>query len=1079
MEMIKIDYSKFREKYVNWVKTQLIGPPFYQDDSLYGIPPLDRYTTGILFPVVKGGEGIDPGYEANSLFSEEDDEAEEEEKGAAKPSEKRYRYMPPSSVGFSFFVHGEQISFQIQYSAVRYEREKKQGENGRYVTRSWNRIPLAEKEGNILNFDLNAIVLSQTENGNLPIKEALKFRQAVLEDNAVIDILGRPYADGWLVTVTLCNSALVSTDGTAEEWIDAKNQSSLFETSLSCSLGKGEVGTYPRVDPQLLSAEEQELELQYRHHHIYAIGHGGAVDWTLKEKRVNKIRTEFIPSVEVPHVTADVSESDGSILCLEALACCRKNLKSVTRRLSLFADQYGKWIEAREQEIAGFPSKEKDAAQRIVLRMDKALKRMKTGVAMIANDSCIAQAFEIANQAMLSQMMQHDKVLRNEKGADAYKWRPFQLAFILTALESAVNEDSLDRDRVDLIWFPTGGGKTEAYLGLVAFFIAWRRLTNPTSGGGTCVLMRYTLRLLTSQQYQRATRLVCALELIRQSHPELGKEPITIGMWVGQATSPNTCKQAHELIVKASRGKGEPPGKLVLDGCPWCRKPFKAPDNFHASPLKFNFFCTNPACDFVGDESGIIPCQVVDEALYAEPPTFLIATIDKFARLAWEERTNAFFGKGVNRPPELVIQDELHLISGALGSIAGLYEAALDTVLIHLGIRPKYIASTATIRMAEEQVKRLYGKSVSVFPPPGLDCDDSYFARTIPLDVRPGRLYLGYLAPALSRQQCMAPLASTLMAAPEALFGKGHIDQDALLEAWWTLTVYHGSLKGVGNSHNLFNVDIPRHFKRLKDEATALGFRIDRTPKQISQLTSVSTAQENAETFARLERKRTDELCLDAALATNMISVGLDVARLALMIVNGQPLTTAEYIQASSRVGRSQVPGIVFTNFYRDQARSLSHYENFKPFHESFYRFVEPTSITPYTFQSRRRALHAALVIAVRHGCPSLLKNNCAQAFDPENPAICKIIETLKLRCSFADKERANEIKRHIDRLAQEWQSEAAHCRSVKRQLDYCAPQNINNTNRLLHAHGDKIKGLWPTLNSMRNVEHTALLKPL
>ncbi len=467
----------------------------------------------------------------------------------------------------------------------------------------------------------------------------------------------------------------------------------------------------------------------------------------------------------------------------------------------------------------------------------------------------------------------------------------------------------------------------------------------------------------------------------------------------------------------------------------------------------------------------------MDDALYVDPPTFLIATIDKFARLAWEERTNSFFGMNINRPPELIIQDELHLISGALGSVAGIYEAALDTVLIHQGIRPKYIASTATIRMAQEQVRRLYGKSVAIFPPPGLNCDDSFFAKTIPLDLRPGRMYLGYLAPSLNRQQCMAPLAAALLAAPQILFGEGQVDQQILLEAWWTLVIYHGSLKGVGNSHNLFNVDVGNYFKRLVQEAKTQGILVDRNPRQVAQLTSVSTAEENARVFARLELSRENDQCLDAALATNMISVGLDVARLALMIINGQPLTTAEYIQASSRVGRSEVPGMVFANYYRDQARSLSHYENFRPYHESFYRFVEPTSITPYTFQSRRRALHAALVIALRHGCPHLLANNQAASFDPENPLTRQVIETLTRRCSQADKERGPEIKRHIERLVQEWKGQADHCRSVKRQLDYTAPQKINNTNRLLHNHDDKIKGLWPTLQSMRNVENIALLK--
>jgi ATP-dependent helicase YprA (DUF1998 family) len=522
-------------------------------------------------------------------------------------------------------------------------------------------------------------------------------------------------------------------------------------------------------------------------------------------------------------------------------------------------------------------------------------------------------------------------------------------------MESAIREDDDYRDIVDLIWFPTGGGKTEAYLGLIAFLIVWRRLTNPASGGGTTVLMRYTLRLLTAQQFARATRMICALELIRRNSPKLKNgAPITIGMWVGSATSPNRFEDAMKYVVQASNGNVGVLRSLVLENCPWCGTPFTASEGYSASETEFHFSCTNAACDFGRQDQGILPCNVVDEALYDEPPTLLIATIDKFARLAWDERANAFFCVDGNRAPELVIQDELHLIAGALGSVAGLYEAALDTVLTARGIRPKFIASTATIRMAEQQVKRLYGRSLAVFPPPGLSCDDSFFARTVPLDKRPGRMYVGYLAPMLDRQHCMAPLAAALLAAPEVIFEVGQEDRAELLDAWWTQVVYHGSLKGVGNSHNAFNIDVRDVVRRLNEERKQEAKEpITRLAARIAQLTSISSAEENANTFSRLEKLRDSPECLDTVLATNMVSVGLDVARLALMIVNGQPLTTAEYIQASSRVGRSEVPGLVFANYYRDQARSLSHYESFRPYHEAFYRFVEPTSVTPYTYQAR------------------------------------------------------------------------------------------------------------------------------
>ena len=653
---------------------------------------------------------------------------------------------------------------------------------------------------------------------------------------------------------------------------------------------------------------------------------------------------------------------------------------------------------------------------------------------------------------------------------------------MLTTLESTANEDNEFCDTVDLIWFPTGGGKTEAYLGLIAFQIALRRLHHSDTGGGTAVLMRYTLRLLTRDQFIRATRLICALELIRRERDYLGSAPITIGMWVGEATSPNTYLKAAELVKKAIAASEKP--ELVIDCCPWCGEDFVADRNYNSSTRRFHFLCRNADCGFGSSPDGVLPCNIVDEALYAEPPTMLVATIDKFARLAWEERANAFFGGEQHRPPELIIQDELHLIASALGSVAGLYEAAIDTVIQLRGVYPKYIASTATIRMADQQVKRLYGREVAVFPPPGLSCDDAYFARTVPLDQRPGRVYVGYLAPMLNRQKSLAPLAAALLLAPNMLFESDQHHRE-LLDAWWTQVVYHGSLKGVGNSHTAFASDVRDFMRLLSGTTDAQAQENEKAKKQqrstpsIAQLTSLQTAAQNAEIFARLSKTREEDGHMDAVLATNMISVGLDVARLALMIINGQPLTTVEYIQASSRVGRSEVPGVVFANYYREQARSLSHYESFRPYHEAFYRFVEPTSVTPYTYQARLRALPAALVIVMRHGGFGLLKNNTAVSFNPRNSQVSKAVEQFKRRCALSAPGQFDEVSGHIDALIADWQSEVELCEKASRQLEYQVPENDKGRNRLLYNHDDRIRGLWPALQSLRNVENTALLKAM
>jgi len=1062
-------FEEQRQRFVDWVRTQLIGGDKRQRE-LFGIYPTDRYPCGVLYPVSSWGDGIDP--------ATEDFEADDGGVGPESVSDDsleavtvQRRYVPPSSLGFSFFISGDDIQFQVIGTAVRYRPQGKPDQDGRYrdsdgrYINNWTRepIPFAPND---------ALVFRRIEGVD-------RERIAVFgEQVAHIDILWRPHADGWIVTISLCNAQEMPE--IVERIADERARNSLFETQLRCVVDSGSIGSYPRVDMSLLDEEEQELEIQYCSRHIYAIGHGTAVEWIVDDnERVLELYSSAIPAVEVPQMTADTNSAAGSVLSLAYLSNFASNRADILDDLAGFVDGYAEWVSEQKRHSQELPHTDRPAGERITARMDTAVSRMQEGIRLIADEPRVALAFALANQAMLDQMLQLDLVNGCQRACESYKWRPFQLAFLLTVLESAANDNSEFRDLVDLIWFPTGGGKTEAYLGLIAILVVLRRLRFPTSGGGTAVLMRYTLRLLTRDQFVRAARLICALELLRRSRNDLGEERISIGMWVGEATSPNTCSKALELLRNAKHGTA--PIGLVLQQCPWCGHEFSAPGSYECAPQAFGYRCRNAKCAFGSSPEGILPCNVIDEALYNQPPTLLIATLDKFARLAWDERSSAFFGVGESRPPELVIQDELHLIAGALGSVAGLYEAGIDTALTLRGVHPKYIASTATIRMAAQQVRRLYGRDVAVFPPPGLSCDDSYFARTVPLSERPGRLYVGYLAPMLGRQQCLAPLAAALLQAPLALFPDQE-DAEVLLDAWWTQVMYHGSLKGVGNTHTVLDTSA-RDFLRTLDGGAG-DTQNERQSGQrarptIAQLTSTQSAEQNGEIFARLRVPRSQEGCLDAVLATNMISVGLDVSRLALMVINGQPLTTAEYIQASSRVGRAEVPGIVFVNYYRDQARSLSHYESFRPYHEAFYRFVEPTSVTPYTYQARSRALHAALVITLRHAGLGLLGNECAGGLDPGRPGVVKAIDALAARCRRADAQAADESRQHLDALIEAWYAEIERCRVARRRLDYQVPDNENRRDRLLFNFNDHVRGLWPTLQSMRYVENTGLIKVL
>ena len=792
-------YVEARRRLVEWVRRQLIGPA---GEGALGISPLVRYPTGVLHPVEPHVSGLDPasaGIEEAEpgLLDEPEDgaaAAEESKEGALAQPVRRRRYVPPSSAGFSFCVRGNEVRLAIIASAARYESSAARGEWGRFQRAGYTRLPLPE----------HALIWSSASPPG-------GSDQRIWEGRAGIDIRARVHREGLILTVTLCNRAELDPGVPPNERSRDRVDKALFEARIEYVIERGKLVEYPRVDPSLLSEEEQELELQYRAQHIYALGHGAAASWNVSPDGRARIRSDFLPEAEVPMMTVDVAGEE-AVLDLECLAAM-----PMSDVLERFIAGYAEWAAGQEQEAAGLRSPvDRAAAVRIHHRMHVALERMRAGIEILRSEARAAEAFRLANRAMRDQMGQADRAAGKAAPERGYRWRPFQLAFLLTVLASVIREEDDYRDVLDLIWFPTGGGKTEAYLGLIAFLIAWRRLEYPRSGGGTAAFMRYTLRLLTRQQFERAARMMCALELIRMQNPgRLGDAPIDIGIWAGRELSPNSCDQARKIVEEIRGGHAEARRRLLLESCPWCGTPFDPHQGYCLADDGFRFHCADRACLF-GADPRPLPCNVVDEALYHRPTSLLIGTIDKFARLAWEERAGAFFGADDgSRPPELIIQDELHLITGPLGSVAGLYEAGLETLIARRGVRPKYIASTATIRMAREQVWRLYARDLAVFPPPGLSHHDSYFAKED--QERPGRLYVGYLAPLLDQQHCLAPLAAALLAAPEAIFGRGP-DRDALLDAWWTQVIYHGSLKGVGNSHNAFVTDVRGFGQQLDRE---------------------------------------------------------------------------------------------------------------------------------------------------------------------------------------------------------------------------------------------------------------------
>ncbi|QDF75257.1 MULTISPECIES: helicase-related protein [Shewanella] len=1039
-----MNYTEARRDFVTWVERNLKDIEFENITQ----NPLELIDIGLLFPRQDDTE-VKKSTDSNVVSS----------------------MKPPSSVGFSFYItdDGEGVELSVELGASVY-KPLPEGvlESKTEKIKSW--------EKQVYSPDGNFTSIVQPSNGERVVKTEVFFDQIKEKHRATLHQIWRPYNDGFIVTLTLTNNQKEKAEKANTPWVAA---ATLFNVSLRATPIKGVVQSYPKKDFSLLTEEERELELRYKDIKVFGIGHAAAVNWNVNSKGKVVLETSFMPKVEVPSVTANTAGDQFRYLSFDFLTKSHKD-SEVIEELRAFVNSYGYWIEEQVAIADSYAQDEKETADGIVAKAKEAKERMDKGVTFLEQSKSARIAFSYANAAMLKQMLAGKKEDKSK-----FNWRPFQLAFVLMTMQSVVNEDDEYRDLVDLIWFPTGGGKTEAYLGVMVFLFVYRRCCYPDSSSGTACIMRYTLRLLTSQQFARASKVIFALELLRRKNSALlGTEPFTLGLWVGAASTANTYRDTQDAI---NEGRFE---KLGMTSCPWCKAGFTR-ENYLISDTSFSIKCTNSECDFGKSDSPVLPFNSIDEALYENPPTLLIATVDKFAMLAWEARAQVFFGLKQQRPPELIIQDELHLISGELGSMVGLYEVGIESALVLRGIYPKYIASTATIRNAEHQIKLLYGKKQAVFPPAGISYKDSYFAKTVPTSQKPGRMYVGYMAYNKPRQRCLAPLASLIACAPVI---HQHSDPE-LQKAWWTQMLYHGSLKGVGISQTLIEGEVGRRIQDITDRYNRLHSgeseykKIEPRRLNTKTLTSMQGAESNNAVFNALEKEKDTADCVDVALATNMVSVGLDVERLAVMIINGQPLTTAEYIQASSRVGRGDIPGIVFVNFYKSQTRSLSHYENFCSYHDSFYRYVEPTSLTPFTYQAVKRALHSSLVVAVRMGGIGLAENDSADYFDKDNPKIKRLINQFRLRIGSAicgpfedfyqnedESEKLELTLSTLDDLVDEWDLQAKNAITNRRQLQYNS-RNDRGADSLLKTYSEEKKAVWSAMTSMRSVENSALMK--
>jgi hypothetical protein len=1103
----------FRQDLIEALRRELIGPdlPPYGTETAQSETrvevlqesPIQRYSAGVLFPQRQPINEVDNTDQTDVDDAATNDEmpeigVEEQEDDIESEGQTSDRLADaydetirmaneflPSAMGITFLTEYPEDGLIINAKAAVYESRVAVDPYSKL--REWLRSKL----------DIEPVLL------NFPATADHDMKEFELAGKLRLRAIYHRRGDGsFLVTISMLNSLVASVSKPpsgadcffqAEFEVNDPQQRFIFKEyrtlrrGLPCDMD----------DPD--QKEEAILELLYRKRKAYAAGHGCSADWGEEsDAHTNLVKTAIVPHFKVPPIEPRTRGSNELSMYHLSGADGEVPAESVPVLLENLVIDYEHWIRDRDSEVSSLPEDLLRTAIDNLKTCRDCLARIREGIDLLRSNEIMLEAFMLANSSILMQQYHSHRERRSvhdqwqdlpatyrPKNETTGRWRTFQIAFILMNLKSILLRDGgseqLDRQVVDLIWFPTGGGKTEAYLGLAACYIFFRRLTRPTNAGCT-VLTRYTLRLLTSQQFQRASSMICACEMIRRKNPSLGEEPITIGLWVGESLTPTYRVQALNALNNLAGKGNQSENSFQLLKCPWCGTALDERDNlgyvahkFSGKPKTIVFVCPEQRCPFSTrstdrNHSGHLPVMVIDEDIYEWPPTLIIGTVDKFAMLAWRQQAGRIFGLGVEGdydPPDLIIQDELHLISGPLGSVVGLYESAIDLLCSRKGRQPKIVASTATIRRAWHQCNMLYVRQTFQFPPQGLDIADSFFAEENP--EAPGRIYVGVFASASpSFVTAMVRALSALLQSCKSIpLPSGATE--ATRDPYWTIVQYFNSLRELGHAATLVEADIPEYMWAIASRSR-LPRQLCRSLGPPAELTSRRTANEIPEILERLavHYPRTSKDAprpLDTLLATNMISVGVDVDRLGLMVVVGQPKTTSEYIQASSRIGRSlSAPGLVVTMYNPSKPRDRSHYEYFRAYHAAFYKYVEPTSVTPYSLPVLDRALHAVLVVLVRH-VGSLRSPDEIKSVES---SITEIVNYIRRRCQEVDPEHTDALMKKLQNLLKQW--------SATRPKEWGRFGHAPSSRPLMYPVGSEplkewSDSAWPTPSSMRNVD--------
>lgn len=1145
--------NAIRNELKQLVFADLLGPAGGPEEEVNEQRVRDRYLVGMLAP--KGWEAVVPPEEQDELAVGGTDT---EQDGPTDISALQIPTFFPSSCGMTFSMDGETDALRVTVRWGQYVRtesetiidEKTGGPSLVWkrspVERIWDDVPL--KEG------LIGPLRIPTEAGEVRVKG-----------------LARKAEDEWLVSLFLVNEQT--------EPKKLKDAAWLFQPELVVQGPDGEAIFARRSAGGLRSAsgsyedpDERAMNMLYRNNVEFSVGHGVSVHAQTSAdnpQRAVSLCTTFIPSYEVPQQTPPAAQDipDLADLVLDMKELSETDATDYSAKLAALPDAYEKWIEDHRgnlQQPDDSLSPYLGVAEDSLDECELTLERIRAGINLISTDEQAAEAFKFANKAMWLQRIRSTYAERNRRGqnpkledidiAGNRTWHPFQLAFILINLPSVTDLHHPERSDgssavADLLWFPTGGGKTEAYLGLAAYTMAIRRLQGEVSGrssmSGMAVLMRYTLRLLTLQQFQRASALICACETLRKEawnsgDTRWGDDPFRIGLWVGQRTTPNRTEDSAEAIKKqhgfwsggsSAAGSGSP---AQLTYCPWCGSPIDpgkdiTVETFKKGRGRTQIYCSDKSfqCPFTrrnAPDEGL-PVLVVDEEIYRRLPTLMIATVDKFAQMPWKGETQMLLGR-VNgycerhgyrspeirdtdshpkkgnlpkartfecaplRPPDLIIQDELHLISGPLGTLVGLYETAVDELctweIDGQAVRPKIIASTATIRRAQEQVHSLFLRNVSVFPPQGIDVKDNFFSlQREPSEDYPGRIYTGICAPGVRLKAALIRVYVALLSAGQTLYQK----YGKAVDPWMTTVGYFNSLRELGGMVRLVEDDVRSRLKKMDERGLSrrpISVVEELTSRKgsgdiprILDLLEVEFDPQSDQALKNANGKGTQKRTarpIDVLLSTSMISVGVDVQRLGLMVVAGQPKATAEYIQATSRVGRKK-PGLVWTVYNWARPRDMSHFETFEHYHATFYKHVEALSVTPFSSRALDRGLSALLVSLARLAGEDFNPNDGAALLDRKHDLVKKAVKAIADRAQqvLGSKKTGDDLKMQLEYRIDVWLKEIEKTKESGSTLAYQSKKPGLAT-ALLHRPGPGPWQVYTCLNSLREVEPTVAL---